>query len=83
MTPASDPARTLGVIECFTAVVRHCPKGPARAIAESALATVERDGAPVLSEQAFRVLSALRGWQGERASQVKRSLETFLTSGAR
>lgn len=78
MTPSADPGRTLGVVECFTAVVRHCPKGPARALAESALATIEREGARALAEQAYLVLGAVQGWQGERASQVKRSLHAFL-----
>lgn len=78
MTAPGEGGRTLGVVECFTAVVRHCPKGPARALAESALAAVERDGAGALAEQAYLVLTAIQGWQGERASQVKRSLQTFL-----
>lgn len=78
MTPPDDDARTLGVVECFTSVVRQCPKGPARALAESALATLERDGAAALAEQAYLVLTAIQGWQGERASQVKRSLQAFL-----
>lgn len=75
---APDAARTLGVVECFTAVVRQCPKGPARALAENALAALERDGAAALPEQVWLVLTAIQGWQGERASQVKRSLHAFL-----
>lgn len=78
MIPTDDPGRTLGVVECFAAVVRHCPKGPARALAESALAAVEREGAGALAEQAFLVLTAIQGWQGERAARVKRSLQAFL-----
>lgn len=78
MTAPDDPARTLGVVECFTAVARQCPKEPARALAESALAAVERGGAAALAEQAFLVLTAIQGWQGERASQVRRSLQAFL-----
>ena len=78
MSPAGDGERTLGVVECFTAVVRQCPKAPARAIAEHALATLERDGAAALREQAFLVLGAIQGWQGERAAQVRRSLQAFL-----
>ena len=77
---ARDYERTLGVIECLKAVTEQCPKGPARVLAESALATVERDGAAALPEQAYLVLSALRGWQGERAQQVQRSLGAFLDS---
>lgn len=78
MTPGPDRSRALGVVECFTAVVDQCPSGPARRVAEAALASVEREGAKALPEQAFLVLSAVRGWQGERAAQVKRSLEAFL-----
>ena len=78
MSEHRDYKRTLGVIECFKAVTEQCPKGPARAIAEAALATVEREGAGVLPNQAYLVLSALRGWRGDRAQQVHRSLESFL-----
>ncbi len=77
-----DYERTLGVIECFKAVTDQCPKGPARVLAEAALAAVERDGASVLPAQAYLVLSALRGWQGERAQQVHRSLQAFLETSA-
>ncbi len=73
-----DYQRSLGVIECLKAVTEQCPKCPARAIAEAALATVEREGAAALPNQAYLVLSALRGWQGERAQQVQRSLGAFL-----
>jgi hypothetical protein len=82
LSSAPPPERTLGVIECFTAVVRQCPKAAARAVAEGALEAVERDGGHVLHEHAYLVLSALRGWQGDRAAHVKRSLQTFLASGA-
>jgi hypothetical protein len=75
---SSDRARTLGVVECFVAVINQCPNGSVRRVAELALANVERDGAAALAEQAFLVLTAVRGWQGERAAQVKRSLEAFL-----
>jgi len=78
VSPVADGERTLGVVECFTAVVRQCPKGPARALAEHALATVEREGARALHEQAFLVLTAIQGWQGARAAQVRRSLQAFL-----
>lgn len=80
---ARDYERTLGVIECFKAVTEQCPKGPARAIAEAALASVEREGAAGLPNQAYLVLSALAGWRGERAEQVHRSLEAFLEAARR
>lgn len=76
-----DYERTLGVVEAFHAVVRQCPNGSVRKAAENALAIVERDGAAALPEQAFLVLTAVRGWQGPRAAQVKRSLEAFLAAG--
>jgi hypothetical protein len=78
MTAPEDHSRLLGVIECFSAVVRQCPNGSARRLAENALAAIEREGAAALPEQAFLVLTAARGWQGERAAQVRRSLERFL-----
>ena len=77
-----DYTRTLGVIECFRAVTNECPKGPARVMAEAALASVERDGASVLPNQAYLVLTALRGWRGERAQQVHRSLQAFIEGAA-
>jgi len=78
--PADDCTRTLGVVESFVAVVNQCPNGSVRRVAESALEIVKRDGAGALPEQAFLVLTAVRGWQGARAAQVKRSLQAFLDS---
>ncbi len=80
--PAEDRTRVLGVIECFVAVIHQCPNGSVRRVAELALANVERDGAAAMAEQAFLVLTAARGWQGERAAQVKRSLEAFLAGAS-
>jgi hypothetical protein len=79
---SADRERTLGVVECFHVVIRQCPSGAVRRVAEHALAAIERGGAEVLAEQAFLVLSAARGWQGERAAQVKRSLQAFLDAAA-
>lgn len=79
MSPAdAKPPRRLGVIEAFTAVIRSCPSGPVRAVAERALETVEREGAGALPMQAYLVLTAMQGWRGDRASQVRASLEAFL-----
>ena len=75
---AGDPPRRLGVIEAFSAVVNSCPSGAVRSVAEQALDAVKRDGADALPQQAFFVLSAVRGWQGDKASQVKDALEAFL-----
>jgi hypothetical protein len=77
---SDEKPRRLGVIEAFTAVIHSCPNGSVRAVAENALATVKRDGAAALPEQAFLVLSAVRGWRGDRATQVKAALETFLAT---
>ena len=78
------PTRRLGVIEAFTAVVNSCPSGAVRQVAEQALATVKRDGSDALPVQAYLVLTAVRGWQGDKAAQVKEALEVFLaeTDGA-
>jgi hypothetical protein len=73
-----DYDRTLGVVECFTVVTEQCPSGAVRAVAERALQTTRSGGPGVLQQQAFFVLTAIRGWRGERASQVYRSLSAFL-----
>jgi hypothetical protein len=78
--PPEERTRALGVVECFVAVINQCPNGSVRRVAESALEIVERDGAAAFPEQAFLVLTAVRGWQGERATQVKRSLQAFVDS---
>ena len=75
---AGDPPRRLGVIEAFTAVINSCPSGAVRRVAEQALDAVKRDGADALPQQAFFVLTAVRGWQGDKAAQVKDALEAFL-----
>ena len=72
------PPRRLGVIEAFTAVVHSCPNGAVRQVAESALETLKREGADALPVQAYYVLTAVRGWQGDKAAQVKDALEAFL-----
>ncbi len=70
--------RPLGVIECFHAVLNQCPSGAVRTAAEHGLAVVEREGAGALPQQAYLLLVATRGWQGQRAAQVRRSLEAYL-----
>jgi hypothetical protein len=77
-----DAPRRLGVIEAFTAVINSCPSGAVRSVAEQALDAVTRDGADALPQQAFFVLSAVRGWQGDKASRVKDTLEAFLAERA-
>jgi benzil reductase ((S)-benzoin forming) len=77
---AKDYARTLGVVEAITAVRDQCPSGAVQAAARGALEAIQREGASALPQQAFLVLSSARGWSGERAEQVKRSLRAFLES---
>lgn len=78
----TDPAppRTLGVIEAITAVRDQCPHAHVRQHARQALEAVRTGGADAFREQAFLVLATLAGWRGERADQVKRSLEQFIGS---
>ena len=70
--------RDLGVVEAFMAVRDQCPSGSVRAVAERAIESARSGKAGVLQEQAFYVLTAIQGWRGERATQVSRSLRTFL-----
>jgi len=74
----SEQPRTLGVVEAIVAVRDQCPHAHVRQHASQALEAVQRGGADALREQAFLVLATLAGWRGERADQIKRSLEHFL-----
>ena len=80
---APEQERLLGVTEAIVAVRDQCPSGAVRQVARGALETVRRDGADALPGQAFFVLSAARGWTGERAALVKRSLQAFLDGNAK
>ena len=71
-------ARRLGLIEAFVAARDQCPSGRVRALAEAALEAVKRDKDAALHEQAYLLLSATRGWRGDRADQVRESLAAFL-----
>ncbi|MBW2272605.1 MAG: hypothetical protein JRG96_05000 [Deltaproteobacteria bacterium] len=71
-------ARRLGLIESFVAARDQCPSGRVRSLASAALEAVKRDKQAALHEQAFLLLSATRGWRGERADQVRQSLAAFL-----
>lgn len=75
---SDERPRRLGVIEAFTAVVNQCPNGSVQTVARSALEAVKERGSEAMAEQAFLVLSAARGWQGEKAARVKETLEEFL-----
>ncbi len=70
--------RLLGVIEAITAVQNQCPHAAVRRHASEALDAIKEGGADALREQSFLVLSTLAGWRGDRADQVKRSLEAYL-----
>lgn len=66
------------MVESFTIVTEQCPNGAARSVAERAIEAAKRGGAGDLREQAFYVLTAIRGWRGDRAAQVHRSLKAFV-----
>jgi len=70
--------RILGVVEALTTVTRQCPRGSVVAAAEKSLEVIKERGADAMAEQAFLVLTAMRGWRGDVASQVQRSLQTYL-----
>lgn len=83
--PATQPAtqrpdydRDLGVVEAITIVTRSCPSGVVVSVAEQALEAIKQGGADVMKQQAYFVLTALKGWRGERARQVHRSLTRYL-----
>ncbi len=73
-----DYQRDLGVIEAITYVTRSCPSGVVVAAAERALEEIKQGGPDALRQQAYFVLTALKGWRGERAAQVHRSLTKYL-----
>lgn len=81
-SPAEKAAapRLLGVVEAITAVQNQCPHGAVRNHAQSALAAIQQLGAEAMREQAYLVFSTIRGWRGERADLVRRSLQHFLAT---
>ncbi len=70
--------RKLGIIEAFVAVRAQCPNGSVQRVARAGLDAVQKEGADALPLHAFYLLTAVRGWQGDRATQVKATLEEFL-----
>jgi len=74
----ADRTRTLGVVEAIVAARDQCPSGRVRIVTESALDAIRTRRPGVLREQAYFVLTAIRGWRGERAQQVQESLRAFL-----
>ena len=77
-----DYERRLGVVEAITIVTRQCPNAAVRSLAEQALRTIAQEGASALPTQAYLVVTAMRGWRGDRATQVARSLDAFLADRA-
>ncbi len=78
VSPEDGKPRRLGVIEAFTAVINSCPSGSVRAATDAALETIKREGADAMPMQAYLVLTAMQGWRGNKATQVRESLEAFL-----
>jgi len=81
-TEAKDYDRDLGVIEAITFVTRSCPSGVVVSVAEQALNAIKEGGPDVMKQQAYFVLTSMKGWRGERATQVHRSLTKYLDGGA-
>lgn len=79
--PERDYERDLGVIEAITIVTRSCPSGVVIASAERALEAIKQGGPDVMKQQAYFVLIAIKGWRGDRARQVHRSLTKYLEQG--
>lgn len=70
--------RDLGVIEAITYVTRACPSGVVVRAAEAALDAIKAGGRDAMKQQAYVVLTTIKGWRGERATQVHRSLSRYL-----
>ena len=73
-----DYDRDLGVIEAITFVTRSCPSGVVVSVAEQALEAIKQQGAEAMPQQAYFVLTSMKGWRGDRARQVHRSLTKYL-----
>jgi hypothetical protein len=77
-----DYDREMGVVEAITTVTRSCPNGGVVLAAERALEAIKQGGADAMRQQAYFVLVAIRGWRGDRAEQVHRSLTRYLETKA-
>ena len=75
---SGDYERTLGVAEAITLVTQQCPNAHVRESAERALDAIKGGDQAVLKQQVFLVLTTMRGWRGDRATQIFRSLQAFL-----
>jgi hypothetical protein len=76
-----DYDRDLGVIEAITVVTRSCPNGGVTSAAKQALEAIKTGGTETLKQQAYFVLIAIKGWRGERARLVHRSLSRYIDQG--
>jgi hypothetical protein len=74
--------RKLGVVEAIIAVRDQCPSGAVRRVAERALDDIKTKREGALREQAFNVLSAIKGWRSNRATEVHVALKSFLEPGS-
>jgi hypothetical protein len=81
-TSNRDYDRDLGVIEAITVVTRSCPNGGVTTAAKGALEAIKTGGPDTLKEQAYFVLISIKGWRGDRARQVHRSLSRYLYPAA-
>lgn len=80
--PLPDLERDLGVIEAITMVTRTCPSGVVVSAAERALEAIKKDGADTMKDQVYFVLTAMKGWRGDRAIQIHRSLSKYLSQNS-
>ncbi len=78
LAPLPNLDRDLGVIEAIMMVTRTCPSGVVVKAAERALEEIKKDGADTMKQQAYFVLTAMKGWRGDRAIQIHRSLSKYL-----
>ncbi len=77
-----DYTRQLGVVEALTSASRQCPNASVRIAASQALESLGEAHSGGLRDQVFFVLTAMRGWRGDRARQVHDSLSAFLAGDA-
>jgi len=74
----TDYDRDLGVIEAISLVTRSCPSGVVVRAAEGALDAIKVGGSGAMKQQAYFVLTTMKGWRGDRATQIHRSLTRYL-----
>lgn len=77
-----DLDRDLGVVEAITMVTRSCPNGVVVSVANAALDAIKTGGSDEIPKHAYLVLTSMKGWRGDRATQVHRSLSRYLEERA-